>query len=320
MTSDDDILIESIEYVQDDDVQDDEPQEFVVYEECTVKTVVDEAEPEHKKERRLPSQMRQMATVFGLQMKQFSKSKTIYVSLILVFLIPVLAYYDVSGFPLGGKSIAGLLMGLPVMMAIIPSMLSGRISSSEFRNKTAYMLFPLPVSRAAYYFGRFFASLTLSVGIFSLAYGVAIFSDPSLELISFPSDFLGSYVICMVGVFAIAATAYSLSIMFKRGSVSLTVILTMFMPVLIFFLSIFGSEYLLPETIDYFKLLPQFNGYQALFTMDAGIVITRMIDYTGLIDNFLRTDFPPLYYAAVAAAWGILFLALGLKKAIRKEV
>lgn len=280
---------------------------------CPAEAVVGNAERE-RRGYRLPSQIRQMASVFGVQMRLYSKGKIIYVLILLALLIPALVY---GGVVESAGSTAYLLILLPMMMATIPPMLSGKILSSEFKNKTAFLTFPLPISRTAVYMGKFLASLVLSIGIFGLAYGLAVLSDPGV--ISFPSDLLGSFLICVAGVFAISATAYGFSTMFKRGSVGLTEIITMALPFLLIFIMMRYPEIISPEVWDYIKLLPQFSGYQALHVMDAKLLEMLMGSF-GIPPSFLLTDLPLHLYIGVAAAWGILFLVMGWRKVVRKEL
>ncbi len=311
MTSDDRLtLTESEICIMNEDFQ-----ESCECEISAPETEIHETGQERTK-RRLPSQLSQMGSVFSVQMRLFFKSKIVYVFLILALLIPVIAYYDILG-RLYGKNdtIAGLLMALPIMMAIIAPMLSGRILSSEFRNKTAFMMFPLPVSRSAFYFGKFLASLVLSLSIFSLAYGLAILSGMDSGISAFPSDFIGSYIMAVAGVFAVSATAYGLGTMFRRGSVPVTVVITLGIPFLYAAIMVLYSTQIPSAIQDYLKLLPQFDGYQALLTMDAAFTFVGQP-----LDSYLMSDLSSYLYIGVAFAWGVLFLALGLLKIIKKEL
>jgi ABC-type transport system involved in multi-copper enzyme maturation permease subunit len=212
------------------------------------------------------------------------------------------------------ESAAYLLSLLPIMAAVIPSMLSGRILSSEFKNRTVFLTFPLPVSRTTFYFGKFLASFILSAGIFGLVYGFALICGSNLYEPSFPNNVLSSFLICITAVFAVAATAYGLSTMFRRGSVGLTAVLMIVIPFLIVVITETYFD-LSQSAIDHIKMLPPFGGYQALHMIDAGFG-------GGFVTLFkeMMTDLPPYLYAITSMLWGAAFLALGALKINKKEL
>lgn len=267
----------------------------------------------------LPSQISQLISVFGVQMRLYSKNKMTFVFVILALLIPILAYTGVAKTILDAfdmdESTAYLLALLPIMMSVIPPMLSGRILSSEFRNKTVFLTFPLPVSRTTFYFGKFLASLVMSISIFGLAYGLAIIAGSGLYEPSFPNDVLNSFLICIAGVFAIAGMAYGLSTIFKKGAIGLTVTLSIVLPFVLYIVLTAFFKDMSSATMDYIKLLPQFDGYQALHLIDAGFG-------GGFKDLFqaMMTDLSPYLYVGVALAWGALFLVFGMLNVIKKEL
>lgn len=283
----------------------------------------EESESEHCRYK-LPSVASQTISVFALQMRQYFKGKTVFMLVAIMLFIPVIRYSGLMDFFGIQNTMPGLLTALPFVLAIIPSILAGRLLSSEFRNRTAFMMFPLPVSRSSYYFGKFLAALAVAISIFSLAYGVVIMTGSDLGIESFPSDFLKSYIICLSGIFAITATAYGLGAAFNRGSVAANVILTLVLPFLIIYLTMYLSGYIYPlvtETVmesitENVKLFPQFSGYQALYLMDSGYIFPLFY----FPEGFLTTDLSIYRYLGVAAVWGTLFLALGLRKTNKKEL
>jgi len=273
-----------------------------------------------KRRYRLPSKASQAGSVFKAQMRLYSKSRMTFVFIALAILIPVMAYSGAAEDAITERlnadaSPAYLLVLLPIMAAAIPAMLSGRILSSEFKNRTVFLTFPLPVSRITFYFGKFLASLVLSAGIFGLAYGLSIISGTNLYEPAIPNDVLNSFMICIASMFAAAATAYGLSTMLRRGSAGLTVTVMLILPFLVFFATGSFLPDLSQSAVDHLRLLPAFGGYQALYMMDAG--------FGGglrMLFGEMTTDLSPYLYIATSMLWGTAFLVLGMLKISKKEL
>jgi ABC-type transport system involved in multi-copper enzyme maturation permease subunit len=265
---------------------------------------------------KLPSQASQIMMVFATQMRLFSKSKIALIYIILALMIPVLAVAGVAdavtemifGSP---ASVAYLLALLPLFVIVIPAMISGSVLSSEFTNRSVYLLFTLPVSRTTFYIGKFLAALTFTIGVFAMAYGFAtLFGETA-----YPNNILGSFIVCMASMFALTAMAYGLGPFFKKGSTRVVIALMAFMPYIVLMMLASMSAGT-AESLSSLTTLPPFAGYSALFMIDAGL--------GGFLGEIFQAVFLGSYhwstYVIVSALWGALFLALGCIKMNRKEV
>ncbi|MDR0777936.1 MAG: ABC transporter permease [Methanomassiliicoccaceae archaeon] len=275
---------------------------------------------------KLPSEISQLISVFGAQMRLYSKSKVAIAFIILALVIPVLAYSGAAETIIKGMikaipSTSYLLILLPLFTIAIPAMMAGRILSSEFANRTAYLLFTLPVSRTTYYLGKFLAALTLSIGVFAMAYAFAVICGSGMYGPSYPNDVLSSFVMCAVGVFALTAMAYGLSTYFKKGSTGLVISMMIFLPMIILALRGMTGDLDLSEgtgssVFDPLMMLPPFTGYQSLYLIDNGIGGTSL---RSLFKAFIG-PYPLFAYLLVSIIWGTVFLILGMLNVKRKEL
>jgi len=267
---------------------------------------------------RLPSSAGQMATVFMTQMRLYAKGKLIWILIFFALLIPILAYSGMAETILEFldmfASTSYLLILLPLLLVVIPATVGGRTMSSEFRNRTVYLIFPLPVSRTTFYIGKFLAALVLCVGIFALAYGGAVLAGSDLYGPSYPNDVLSSFIVCIAAVFAFVAMACGLSPYFKRGSAGMIISLMIFLPVI---LTMLLAVYVDADSALWnLKVLPPFSAYQALQMIDAGIGGP----FFGMIFEMIVGTYEMYAYLAASALWGAAFLTLGLLRVRGKEL
>jgi len=266
----------------------------------------------------LPSQAGQIITVFTTQMRLYSKGKLTWILIFFALLIPILAYSGMAETILTSfemyASTSYLLILLPLLLIVIPATVGGKIMSSEFRNRTVYLVFPLPISRTTFYIGKFLAALVLCVGIFALAYGFAILVGSDLYGPSYPNDVLSSFIVCIAAVFAFVAMACGLSPYFKRGSGGLIISLMLFLPmILTMLLAVYVDA---DSALWNLKVLPPFSGYQALQMIDAGIGGM----FFGMIFEMIVGTYEMYAYLVASVLWGAAFLALGLMRVKGKEL
>lgn len=284
---------------------------------------LNEMEPApYRRDFELASKTRQMATVYETQMRIYSKSKTIYIFLFMLLLIPILSFAGVADKAIsalaGNPTVSYLLTLLLIFLVLIPVILTARLLPSEFRNRTAYMNFPLPVSRTTFYLGKFFAALTLSIGIIMLAYAFAIISGGGY-LPTYPNDVGGAIMVSAAAVFAFAATSYALSCYFKKGSMAVSILLLMVLPLLMYIVVVLIPVFVpkvdmdpLLNIWDYLKTMPIFAPYSSLNMIDGGFMQGEI--------SALSSSLDPLFCVAVSVIWGVLFLLLGVRKINRMEV
>jgi ABC-type transport system involved in multi-copper enzyme maturation permease subunit len=251
-------------------------------------------------------------------MRLYSKGKLTWILIFFALLIPILAYSGMAETILTSfemyASTSYLLILLPLLLIVIPATVGGKIMSSEFRNRTVYQIFPLPVSRTTFYIGKFLAALVLCIGIFSLAYGFAVVVSSNLYGPSYPNDVLSSFIVCMAAVFAFTAMACGLSPYFKRGSGGLIISLMIFLPIILTVLlfAFVGADSALWDL----KVLPPFSAYQALQMLDSTVGGPLF----GMMFEAIAGTYEMYAYVAASALWGTAFLALGLLRVKGKEL
>jgi|GEM_PF-746176 len=275
-----------------------------------------------------PSTMSQIFTIYLLQMKLYSKNKMTYMMFALVALIPAIVYSgyadqvikivtDMIGASLLSMSSAYLLILLPLFIVAIPAIMCGRLLSSEFKNRTVYFNFPLPMSRTTFFIGKFLAGLTLCLVIFIAALALAIYLGDQSN-----SDVAGAIIVCLSGVLAMAATAYGLGPLFKRGSTAFTLVLMIILPLilpLIFIMmtdSGYMSEELAVDLMRYVTILPIYAPFQTFWLLDSSFGG----DMKELMNLLSGSGFDPIVYLATALAWSALFIMLGLQRVKNKEL
>ena len=277
-----------------------------------------------------PSTMSQIFTIYMLQMKLYSKNKMIYIMLLLVALIPAIVYSGYAdqvvkiftdmfmGITLLSTTPAYLLIMLPFFIVAIPAILCGRSMSSEFKNRTVYLNFPLPMTRSTFFLGKFLAGLTLVLVLIfaSLMFGIYLGDEAA------NSDAAAAIIVCLSGALAMAATAYGLGPLFKRGSTAFTIVLMIILPLILpmMFMMLTDSgqmsEDLALDLMKYVTLLPMYAPFQTLWLLDNNFGG----DAKELVDLLAGSDFGPFVYLIAAVVWSAAFILLGLQRVKSKEL
>ena len=261
----------------------------------------------------------QTATVFMAQMKLFAKMKWTYILLFLALLIPIIAlgvpdflgFLGAFGFSdaYSNTHIASLLFFLPMMLGLVTSIMCGKQMPAEFKDRTAYLNIPLPMSRASFYFGKYLAGFVICLGVFMFAYSMAIMTALVDYSTIFPDLILESLFLTAVGILAYSATAYCLGCFTKKGSSILPFAVMSFA---IPFAAMIACTY----TGDYTLLmLPFFLGEAAL-----GILGAPISGSVGMI-AIPSMDLSSVWaMAAVGIIWAAAMLALGYLRTSRREM
>ena len=267
----------------------------------------------------IKSPLHQTFIVFMVQMKLFSKMKWTYILLFTALLIPVIAlaapeFIEImSNFGYGGDysttRIAGLLFFLPLMLGLMTSIMCGTQMPSEFKDRTAYMNIPMPMSRASFFFGKYLAGFVMCLGIFMFAYSMAVATALKDYDTIFPDLVTSSLALTVVGVLAYSATAYCIGCFTKKGSSIFPFALMSFIIPLIVVI-------VCSQTDDYsLTLLPMFLGEAALGILggtmsgSAGMVVLGSMDLTA---TWLMI--------VIGIAWTVGFLLLGYFWIQRREM
>ncbi len=261
----------------------------------------------------------QTLTVFMAQMKLFAKMKWTYILLFMALLIPAIAL----GFPgfmnfltnvgfsnaYSNTRIAGLLFFLPIMLGLVTSVMCGKQMPTEFKDRTAYLNIPLPMSRASFYFGKYLAGFVMCVGVFMFAYSMAILTVLSDYSTIFADLILESLLLTLIGVLAYSSTAYCLGCFTKKGSSILPfAVMSLIIPFVTMIVCTRFEEYTL-------TLLPFFLGEAAL-----GILGAPVSGSVGLIAIAMMDLSSVWTMAAAGIAWTAAMLAIGYIRISRREM
>jgi ABC-2 type transport system permease protein len=133
-------------------------------------------------------------------------------------------YTSTESFAVGFVSFANILV------IICATLFGADALVSEFQNRTGYLMFPNPVKRTTLLFGKFSASVTASMLLMTIFYGVvAVLSLYACRGVD--DDFLVSYALMTEYVIAALALAFLISALLKGSTGAL--VLTFFMLLMI---------------------------------------------------------------------------------------
>ena len=258
--------------------------------------------------------------VFMAQMKLFAKSKWMFVMMFAAVLIPVvmtllpsdLLDMLMSQCGISTKYVGMILCFMPLMVSFFTAVLCGTQMPNEFKDRTAYMSIPLPVSRIEFYIGKYLAGFVLCLGVFLMAFGFAVLMG-MMEYDEFFSDMISrALVYTVVAIFAYSATAYCIGTFMRRGS-ALVPLMLMFviLPAVFLYLGlkfeidwVFNMPCFLPDAILASLGSPMTVSLLGMFSMVGG---GSYFDDMGLM-------------VLIGVAWGVLFLVIGALKMNRREM
>jgi ABC-type transport system involved in multi-copper enzyme maturation permease subunit len=188
-----------------------------------------------------PGLIGQILICFKMQIRLFSKELTYIVIALLVVFVPMFMlalgkYVPEMLNPLlsANRYLSVALILLPIMSVLLTSYICGSMLSDEFKERTAYLSLSLPVSRLAFYLGKYLCGLVLSelamVFVYGSSLAVAVGVVPTFYL----EPFLESLAIAMVSVFFTSSFTYMLSAYTSKGAAVLSFfILTLGIPLLL---------------------------------------------------------------------------------------
>ncbi len=267
------------------------------------------------------SSVKRMINVFRNQMKLFSKNKWVFILLFAAVLIPAIASIlpmgMISAF-LGTDDNSAQYMGLllimmPVMVAFFTSVLCGTQIPQEFKDRTAYMSMPLPMTRLEFYVGKYLAGFVLCLGVFLLAFGFATIMSMS-KFDAFYSDLIGeALAVTIVCIFAYSATAFCLGCFMRRGSTLVPLMLMLF--ILPAILLIVGMKYECMETV---MLMPCFlpDTVLALLGSPMSFSLSGIFSSMGTSPDMSNLG----TMIVIGVVWGIMFLIVGALQTKRREM
>ncbi len=259
--------------------------------------------------------------IFMAQMKLFSKNKWTFILLFMAVLMPmvIIAVPDLKDAAkticAGSTAYIGTLLCMITFMAsFFTSFLCGTQIPNEFKDRTAYMSMPLPVTRMEFYIGKYLAGFVLCVGAFLMAFGFAVILA-MMEYDTFFSDEIASALLgTIVTIFAFSATAYCLGSFMKRGSALVPLIFMFFLLPIVCFLAYIRFD------LDAMLLFPCFLPDNIIFTLGSEAAMS----IGGMSIGMFGVDLPSVANIdasmLVSIVWGIAFLVLGAYKMSRREM
>lgn len=172
-----------------------------------------------------PSWVRQMIICYMTQMKRFTKERSIWLMLILLALIPILYLVATKLIGVPTSHVTNIFMSvplfaMPVISMFICSSTCGTMLPREYNERTIYLTLPLPMSRSAFYLGKFLAGFTLCTGVITAAYGISILMALTIGNtdVSYTGAIFTSLLIMVCTTFFLCSFVYMLSAVSKRGA------------------------------------------------------------------------------------------------------
>ncbi len=163
------------------------------------------------------------------QMNRFTKQRTVWLMAILLILMPVIYYLMISRDIIANAEVANTTMAtiltlLPILAALMATVTCAAMLPTEFNERTVYLSLPLPVTRGAFYIGKFLSGLSLAAGTVFAAYGIALLlSMGGAE--AYTGPIVQSMILVLCGTFFFCAMTYMFSAKSKRGAVLKTLLI-----------------------------------------------------------------------------------------------
>ena len=276
----------------------------------------------------LPSKLRQIKECFMIQMKRYTRQKTMWFAAILLILIPALFMLFENVKSLEGMLpttevtniyIVSLLVFMPTVTPLLACISCGSMLSQEFNERTVYLSLPLPMSRNSFYIGKFLAALALVEGVVIAAYGICMILAMTVTERTYTVEIAKSLIVMMAYVFFCCAVTYALSTKLRRGSTMLPfILLFLVLPIAGICLGFFGKTDLAINVASYF---PCFAPETAMLALGN----TTPISTWGIAKMmFMGLTFNPgsssLLMTLIPIALGVVVLILGSRVIKRRDM
>lgn len=273
-----------------------------------------------------PSGTSQLFTVMQGTWKWMSKQRMFMLSFILVEILVLLAVSgsldsftsEKAGVYGPGDYMATVLLLLPVFGVVIPASFMVKMIPSEFKDRTAYLNLALPMSKSTFYFGKFFAGMIFLILFFASIYAAATAVTIALYGNIDANTVLLSFGITIVGVFAISAMSYLISVFMKKGSSLLILILFFFVLPGIFCVVAALNPDSASDILNMSQYLPSGFAESALATLGTTPLLPTPV---GMVSNFVNTypDYDAVVDFVIYIAFGVVALFLGYFGFKRRE-
>lgn len=229
----------------------------------------------------LPTSFAHIRICFMTQMKRFTKQRTVWLMAILLIAMPVLfIYLNNNGFIVSSNvantTMATILILLPIISALMATVVCASMLPTEFNERTVYLSLPLPMSRRSFYIGKFLAGIAISCGTVLAAYGIALILAMNNGGEAYSGPMMESLILALCGTFFFCAMTYMFSASSKRGPVLKTLLLSV--------AGIPGLAYVIAFALGQLKMT-QFSyilGYFPCFAQDLALTYLGTPNLGGL--------------------------------------
>ena len=277
----------------------------------------------------LPSPMAQIMECFKVQMKRYTRQRVMWFCIVILALIPVI-YLAIKTLSSPGSMLpktdvantymAALLSVGPAIIPLLASIACGSMLSQEFNERTVYLSLPLPMSRSAFYIGKFLAGLILIEGTVAAAYGLSIIISLGETSEIYTGAIFVSFLCAACYAFFCCALAYALSTKSRRGSSMLPfVVLFIIIPLIGDIIMMFVKNDTIYTIASYF---PCFLIDESLNVMGQ----TTFISMSWIISSMFYGSFVItcgtniLVFSAVTVLIALMLLFLGYRKVERRDM
>ena len=174
------------------------------------------------------SDLRQMIIMSRYQFKNYIRSRRIYIILLITVIVIALivsinAYFGNPSFETPKNTANNFASFSEILVVLTALFFGGDAISSEFQNKTGYLLFPNPIKRHVIYWGKFVASIVASSLVLILYFiSGAIYTAYFHGKV--PSEYIYSVMCSFIFLLSLMAFTYLFSTFFKNGAVSITIV------------------------------------------------------------------------------------------------
>ena len=277
----------------------------------------------------LPSFLTQVRQCFKVQMKRYTRQRVMWVCIILLALIPVVTFairaLSKPGEMLPDTDVANtyavaLLSLGAVIIPFLASISCGSMLSQELNERTVFFSLPLPMSRSAFYLGKFLAGLILIEGTVAAAYGLSIVMAMTVTTKMYTGTMFISFLLAAGYAFFCCSLSYAMSTKSRRGSSMIPfIILFIVMPLVCILLLAFVAVGIVTTICQY---IPCFAMEQAIdLAGSTSVVSLGWILKSLFVSQFAITygDNSILIFAS-SVVLSLLMLWLGYRSIKRRDM
>ncbi|MBP5685848.1 MAG: ABC transporter permease [Candidatus Methanomethylophilaceae archaeon] len=271
----------------------------------------------------IPSVLYQTIFMFRTQMALYSKRKSIYFTLVMAVMIPLIyiGLKDLADFTIlaesSGTGMIGLLLCMmPFVMALFTSFLCGTLVPSEFSERSAYMNMALPMSRVSFCLGKYLAGLVITIGVFIFAYGMAM-AGTMTEYDFFDDEALAkSFVMTLLATLFFSSFSFMMGCLMNRGAALVSLVFMVFVLPLVE-LYLYANDMM---SEDVFVLLPNLLPDMACLVLGSHFAASPVGSLNVIVNLIDASQFPILTCTAISVVCSIMFLVLGINAVNRREM